>query len=185
MKLIDKNFLYLRHGETDWNHNRVAMGQTDIELNATGLEQAELAATILAKYGDEFDVICSSPLKRAKKTAEIVAAKTNREIIEIPELKEICLGINQGRSFLDGNWMSDWENGLVVEGAESHDQFLTRFVTGINKAIDRKERVLIVSHGLAFIQLSRLLMDQVVFLPNCSPIRCVSSDNFFKMEVLS
>lgn len=185
MKLIEKNFLYLRHGETDWNHNRIAMGQTDIELNATGLEQAHQAAEVIAKHIDEIDLICSSPLKRAKHTAEIVAEKINREIIEIPELMEINLGINQGRSFLDGNWMNEWEAGVAVEGAETHDQFVSRFVSGINQAIDRPERVLIVSHGLAFIQLSRILMDQVVFLPNCSPIRCVSSNNFFKMEVLS
>ncbi len=38
--LTPKTFYFLRHGETDWNRQRIIQGQTDTELNATGLAQA-------------------------------------------------------------------------------------------------------------------------------------------------
>ena len=60
-----------RHGETEWNVEEVFRGRIDIELNETGMKQAELLAEYLRDV--EIDAIYSSPLKRALKTAEIIA----------------------------------------------------------------------------------------------------------------
>ncbi len=57
----------MRHGETQWNHLNKIQGQKDIELNKTGIAQAEKAREEFNKY--EFDLIICSPLKRAKQTA--------------------------------------------------------------------------------------------------------------------
>ena len=60
----------IRHGQTDWNVAGKCQGRTDIELNSTGIEQAKKAKTQLKDY--KIDLIICSPLKRARKTAEII-----------------------------------------------------------------------------------------------------------------
>jgi broad specificity phosphatase PhoE len=63
--------ILVRHGETKWNVEEVFRGRIDVELNQTGIKQAELLAEYLSKR--KIDAIYSSPLKRAVKTAEIIA----------------------------------------------------------------------------------------------------------------
>lgn len=58
----------IRHGETDWNVLGKVQGRTDIPLNSTGIVQAEKCAELLKL--SKWDVIITSPLKRAKETAE-------------------------------------------------------------------------------------------------------------------
>ncbi len=72
-------FYYLRHGETDWNVDGRMQGHTDVPLNANGLAQAAMARDRLA--GLEFATICTSPLSRARRTAEIVNEKHGRELV--------------------------------------------------------------------------------------------------------
>ena len=63
--------IYLvRHGETDWNQAGLLQGQTDIALNAQGLEQAREAAERLKEV--PFEIAFCSPLIRAKRTAETI-----------------------------------------------------------------------------------------------------------------
>ena len=59
--------LLTRHGQTDWNVQGKAQGRTDTELNSTGIEQAKRLAEKIKNYN--IDIIISSPLKRARKTA--------------------------------------------------------------------------------------------------------------------
>jgi phosphohistidine phosphatase len=76
----------LRHGEAG---NRVPVERDDErELTAAGKEEVEEIAESLAKQRYVFDVIASSPLKRAKDTASIVnrALKRDKEVEEWPEL---------------------------------------------------------------------------------------------------
>jgi broad specificity phosphatase PhoE len=68
-----RHFYFLRHGQTDWNREGRYQGTSDIPLNATGIAQAEAAALRLAAV--KIDRIVASPLIRAFKTAEIVAAQ--------------------------------------------------------------------------------------------------------------
>ncbi|MFM1950969.1 MAG: hypothetical protein RL418_656, partial [Actinomycetota bacterium] len=60
----------LRHGQTDWNIDLRLQGTTDIPMNQVGIQQIQTAAAQLA--GD-WDVILSSPLGRAKHSAQLVA----------------------------------------------------------------------------------------------------------------
>jgi broad specificity phosphatase PhoE len=72
----------IRHGETDWNLQGRFQGREDIPLNENGIKQAELCGNVLK--GEHFKAIISSPLIRAKKTAEIIANcnAINQVIIE-------------------------------------------------------------------------------------------------------
>lgn len=67
---------FVRHGETKWNKLGLGQGaENDIELNDTGREQARKLGLYLKNHrlDKPFDIIISSPLKRALETAHIVA----------------------------------------------------------------------------------------------------------------
>ena len=84
---MDKKTIYIfRHGQTDYNVSRRVMGQLDIPLNETGLTQAtKLAEKMLDK---QIKVIYTSPLSRAKQTAQIVSKKIGASLISDNKLKE-------------------------------------------------------------------------------------------------
>ena len=74
----------MRHGQTDWNVSLRLQGISDIPLNETGLTQAESASEKI--HASDWDLILASPLQRAHKTAEIIAAKTGLDIVLVPDL---------------------------------------------------------------------------------------------------
>ena len=63
--------ILVRHGETEWNAGQIFRGRIDMELNETGNKQAELLVEYLSDL--KIEAIHSSPLKRALRTAEIIA----------------------------------------------------------------------------------------------------------------
>ena len=70
---------FLRHGQTDWNVKGLMQGIEEIPLNETGIMQAKQASSELAQALDgknfKFDRIYTSPLSRAKVTAQEFAKK--------------------------------------------------------------------------------------------------------------
>ncbi len=58
----------IRHGESTWNLENRFTGWTDVPLTATGVEQARQAGRLLKAGGHEFDLCCTSVLKRATHT---------------------------------------------------------------------------------------------------------------------
>ena len=66
-------FFVIRHGETAWNVAGRFQGQQDTELNEKGLAQADLLGERLA--GHRFEAVLTSPLSRAKVTAERAASR--------------------------------------------------------------------------------------------------------------
>ena len=89
----------IRHGETDWNVEKRAQGSKDIALNQTGLNQAERLAERLAK--EPCDIIYSSDLLRAKKTAEIINSRHHVELITSTHLRESGFGEFEGQVLSD------------------------------------------------------------------------------------
>jgi len=98
-------FLVVRHGQTDYNLEGRIQGQMDIPLNATGRKQAELLGRSLRKRcvdrGIKFKAIVSSPLQRAKATADaLMKAQPDTlgklELNLDPRLMERHLGNCQG-----------------------------------------------------------------------------------------
>lgn len=83
--------LLVRHGETEWNKLGKFQGCTDIELSKDGINQAE---NLKLKLNEEFDVIYSSPLKRAYETAKILAKDKDITILE--DIREINFGEWEG-----------------------------------------------------------------------------------------
>jgi len=87
------NISVLRHGETEYNKLGKFHGFTDIDLNEIGQKQAQNA---IEKLNSKYDVIITSPLKRARQTAEIVNEKLGLKIIENDLLKERNFGNLEG-----------------------------------------------------------------------------------------
>ena len=98
--------LLVRHGETDWNAQRRWQGQRDVALNETGRQQAHLLRDRLrTNYltGTPYlpgppTHFFSSPLSRARETAEILSGAFSHPVplTEIPDLRERSFGKWEG-----------------------------------------------------------------------------------------
>jgi broad specificity phosphatase PhoE len=87
--------ILVRHGQTDWNKVERFRGRFDIPLNQTGLKQAEAAAERIAA-GRRPGAILTSPLSRARQTADATARKTGLAPREDQGLVDIDYGEWQG-----------------------------------------------------------------------------------------
>ncbi len=88
---------FIRHGETQWNAEGRVCGRSDVNLSEVGREQAQRLADRLKSAA--IDAIYSSPLKRARQTAEIIAQATGVEPIVEEDLVELDYGSWEGRTF--------------------------------------------------------------------------------------
>ena len=163
-------FYYVRHGQTDWNLNKRLQGNTDIALNETGIAQAHAAKDKMA--GIEITTICSSPLMRARKTADIINTVLNCPIVEIAELKECHFGEHEGT--LGNTWVEGWLGGddsAAPQGVEKYADFIARAARAINRSLTHDGPVLIVAHGGVYIPANNTLAPQDQrSLPNGQPI---------------
>ena len=94
-----RSFLCLRHGVTDWNSEGRFQGRTDIPLNNEGISQAREAAGRLQNA--RLNHIVASPLIRAVKTAEIVAATSPAPLTIDDGIIECDFGSLEGRSIAE------------------------------------------------------------------------------------
>lgn len=160
-------FIFLRHGETDWNREHRLQGQVDVPLNSRGIAQAHDAKERLR--GSAIATVCSSPLARAHETARIVNEVLQRPLVFIDELMECNLSGWQGA--VGGAWYDDWIGGAVPPGGESYGRFLDRSLAGINKALAHPGPVLIVAHGGVYWAVQRhATYDDEHDIPNGIPV---------------
>jgi uncharacterized phosphatase len=144
--LTETQFGLLRHGQTDWNINFLLQGVTDIPMNETGLAQVRLAAqAIRAK---DWDIVLTSPLSRARQTAEIIAAHVGfDQIVENELLIERSFGEAEGLSH--EQWRAKYSNLDEIPGGESRTQLAARsqLLLDLVASEFKGKRVLAVSHG--------------------------------------
>lgn len=147
-------FVFVRHGETESNRKGTYLGWTDIELNEKGVRQAYDAAEKLK--GERFDVIYSSPLKRAGKTAEIIGKSLSSPVKYNDSLMERNFGAWDDLTHADilknysdeyALWVKDWKN-YCMKGGESSMQAYNRVTLFIDELIYKNSRgkFLIVTH---------------------------------------
>ncbi len=147
--------IFVRHGETSWNHSKRYQGHSDIPLNEKGLQQAKLVARRLK--GESIRAVYSSDLTRAIQTAEAIASKHSLRPMILPELREVNFGLWEGLTYEE--IMADWPEilsaiysksgaSLIPEG-ESFDDVQKRTTIGLAKCIadHDDETIAIVSHG--------------------------------------
>lgn len=91
-------FTLLRHGQSVGNAESLHQGQFDFPLTEVGVQQSEALAHKWASDGVIFDRILSSPLLRARQTAEIIADALHLSLEFNPVLKERDNGVLSGLS---------------------------------------------------------------------------------------
>lgn len=147
--------LLIRHGETESNKKSIIQGQTDTDLNASGIKKAAETAEFLKDY--RFDQIYSSDLKRAKKTASFIAAQLDIEIKESEKIREIHFGAWEGLNLKEiaDQYPGDleaWKNDPLTNGppgGENITQFAARINYFFNELLEehRGEKLIVVTHG--------------------------------------
>ncbi|MEZ0536087.1 histidine phosphatase family protein [Caldicellulosiruptoraceae bacterium PP1] len=160
-----KRLYFIRHGETEWNKLNRIQGCSDVELNNTGVWQAERIAYRLKD--EKFDLILSSNLKRAYDTAKkIIQYHPNAEFKTNDLIREIEFGSWEGLTIdqLKDNYLEQYkiwrENPeiAIFPGERSLSNVKKRveeFINTIMK-IDKK-RIAIVTHG-GIIKLSVIIL---------------------------
>jgi len=143
-----------RHGETEWNVGEIFRGRADVELNETGIKQAELLAEYLRSANIE--AVYSSPLKRALRTAEMVASYHQLEVEIAPGLIDFDFGKWQGLPYQEVKekyrelyikWI-EYPDKVKMPAGESLDDVRKRATGVIDEVIAKKYEgaVVLVAH---------------------------------------
>lgn len=149
----------VRHGETRWNAERRIVGHTEIELNEIGREQAKRLAQAFNK--DNVSAVYSSPLRRARQTAEEIARVHNLPVKYVDALKEFDAGEADGLTISEfirsyGDFFERWtqgEPGLKMPGGESISDLQMRAWPVVERVIEDHpdQDVIVVSHTLTIL----------------------------------
>jgi probable phosphoglycerate mutase len=106
------HLVLLRHGETEWSRSGQHTGRTDIPLTEHGEELAAAAGSLL--HGFDFRLVLSSPLQRARRTAELAGLRAEVD----DDLLEWDYGGYEGRTTKEiredlGHDWTVFEDGVV------------------------------------------------------------------------
>ncbi len=142
--------IYLvRHGQTDWNAELKVQGVTDIPLNETGLAQAAKARELMKDI--PLDVIYSSPLARAWRTAEIINEYHHVPLIAEPRIMERNYGIYEAKHYDEYPGVEFWNYDLNkrFEGAETVQEVFGRIYACLDeiRAKHPGKSVMLAMHG--------------------------------------
>lgn len=157
MRIDNMRFIFIRHGETDYNKMRKHQGQDiDAPLNEAGLRQAKETAKNLSS---NFDIIISSSLKRSLRTAEIISEYFKKGLVIDDRIKEKSWGKLAGltdkeiEKITDGKVLKEQAINQTYDyrpyGGESAEDVKKRFLEFIKetKKKYKGKTILVVAHG--------------------------------------
>jgi broad specificity phosphatase PhoE len=172
--------ILIRHGETDWNIEGRYQGQADPPLNSRGILQAQQLAEEVKNSAIE--ILYTSPLRRAKQTAQILSEALGIPEINEPRLMEIHQGDWQTRlrseiESLYPEVFKNWETNpwqTTPPGGENLSEVQTRVSAAINDIIlkHNQQKIGLVTHRIpiALIKVQYQAMDpdlvRSIHLPN-------------------
>jgi 2,3-bisphosphoglycerate-dependent phosphoglycerate mutase len=172
------NLILLRHGQSQWNLENRFTGWEDVPLTEQGIAEAKVAGQLMKKNKVHIDVIFSSVLQRATKTAELAIKEMNLEqfwsdgqllMTKDQSLNERdygdLVGLNKEETAnkYGKEQVRIWRRSYDVSppGGESLENVVTRvkpyFINFIEPKINEGQDVLIAAHGNSL----RALMIQV------------------------
>jgi broad specificity phosphatase PhoE len=135
----------VRHGETEWSRSGQHTGTTDLPLLPDGEAQARAVAPRLA--GREFALVLSSPMQRARRTAELAGFGDRAEVDD--DLRERNYGDYEGRTTKDirkerPGW-DVWRDDCP--GGETLEQLAARADRVIERALAADGDTLVFAHS--------------------------------------
>lgn len=163
--------ILLRHGETEFNREKRWQGHLDSSLTERGLDQAHQAAERLSAR--DIDIVISSSLGRARRTADIVGAAVNRPVATDERLWEVgfgdCDGMTEAEIEVKWPGLAAWREAdrwnRATPNGESYGQvrarlqaFRDEYDLGALMA-DPARCWLLVGHGRSHAILAGLLLD--------------------------
>ena len=174
----------VRHGQTDWNLNNIFQGASDVPLNATGIEQAHHALDFSPAL--PWDFVMSSPLIRARRTAEIIAADHNLRFT----------GVHEGFREVDFGWAEGKPTAEAYEaypqrdfpGRESIDAVLERACAALRDVSSQHPdgRILVVAHGTLIRYLVSAVAERAfTSLPNTSLTMLEVSPTLWRVPMIA
>jgi broad specificity phosphatase PhoE len=135
---MKQTLLFIRHGQTTWNVEHRLPGQLPgVALNEVGRQQAARLADALTVL--PISAIISSPLERARDTAEIIAQPHKLEIQYEPGLMDLDLGYWSGINYdelskNDPEWKAFVRDPTAgPEGVETFPQLQERVVAAVER----------------------------------------------------
>ena len=150
-----KQIYFVRHGQTEWNAISRMQGQMDSVLTPLGREQAATHASLLASF--DIQAIFSSPLDRARQTAEIIRQRVDTAIQYDARIMEWDCGDWSGYLYEDvkAKWPEEWA-ALEADrfhyrgpGCENYPDMIERAMPFVQELIRvPADNVAIVSHGM-------------------------------------
>lgn len=164
----------IRHGETDWNKERKLQGQIDIPLNAFGRHLAEETRPALKDVN--FDLAITSPLGRAKETAQIVLGDRQIPLIEDTRIREMGFGEFEGLHCKGEQYdipdpdfhyfYDDPEKYMPPKGGESFMDVSYRLGNFLEELFSNEElkdkTILISTHGAALCGILQLMKQKPI-----------------------
>jgi len=181
----------VRHGETKWNALGKFQGCKDIDLSFDGILQAQYLSK---RFVNNFDHIYTSPLNRARQTAEIISQSSSTTPIVEFGLREINFGEWEGLTIkeIETNfpekfikWRNDELNGPMCGGDLSIKNASMRAKKAIIEIAKKHqgENIIIVAHGgiikagLIGIFDLKMTMYHKIILGNTSVSKIIFDDN--------
>ncbi|MBU5269788.1 histidine phosphatase family protein [Clostridium cochlearium] len=163
--------LYItRHGQTIWNTQRKMQGWKDSPLTQLGLKQAKRLGKRLED--DNIDIIYSSPLGRALKTAKIIRGQRDISILCDERLKEIKLGKWEGieHYVIDSDYKEEiynfWNNPKLYKSVEGETflQLRNRVKDFLDEIIKKHKNktILIVTHAITLKAIMNYIEDLTI-----------------------
>lgn len=167
------DIILMRHGQTNANKNYIVQGRMDNPLNKDGMTQALHTGQYFLNKDEDFDMVISSPLKRAFSTAELVnkGMLHKRPIVLDKGLIERNFGDYDGKEINDDYYYLI-KRGLVPN-METNEKLEKRVCDSLEDICDKypNRKLLIVTHSHVIKALLTKLVDGFTWkdqLHNCS-----------------
>ncbi len=153
-KNIKKIVYFIRHGQSE--HNATSVFQSpDSPLSMLGKKQAESIAKRIAKL--RFDVLITSPLERAKETADFIAKATGKTYefsnLFVERVKPTSINGKPHEDKVANDIWNEWEKSLYISGmrisdGENFDDILKRADKALKFLQDKSEQsIVVITHG--------------------------------------
>lgn len=188
-----KHFYIFRHGETDLNKQKRWQGAgSDFDLNEAGVKQAAMLAEKLK--GEGLQIIFSSPLIRAKHSADVIASVLGIETSIRDNLKECYYGQAEGRLISElnddvpeilNNWFSPDLKHIddCFPGGESKREARDRVLGELNVLTKESFEIAGVAiHGGTMGQLLNYFEIPFDKIPNCAVFKLSYENEKWQVE---